>query len=288
MIDLSSESPDRVADWIEIVAASRRGTPFPVQKIQEISQRLANVSSVIIPHAFQSLQQRSRILGAHYPFTVDESYIATKKSVEDSVYLRLLFVTPGPWRAIPSTAWNVEAFSRLFEDVVDGALSTFFGANTHTINFGFPSRNGRPADFPSAVKWLSEKTNIRLGNAFRPPRKKDGGVDLFVWKSFSDKKPGIPIMLVQCTIMEDFINKIGDIDIRLWSSWLSSDIEPLVALAIPGLAHGDEIWSEITTRGILLDRLRLVESSQDAPPAIVPNDFEVLKAFVAGMSNSLH
>jgi hypothetical protein len=145
-------------------------------------------------------------LGSSYPFLVDDTFIVTKKSVDDSVYIQLLFLTSGGGVSTAGAVWNLEKASKLFEDIVENALKTFFGQNTKTVNFGFPSRSGRPPEFPAAVEWLSKKTNIRLGNAYRPPRKKDGGVDLFVWKSFSDNKPGIPIMLVQCTIKDDFIN----------------------------------------------------------------------------------
>lgn len=120
------------------------------------------------------------------------------------------------------------------------------------------------------------------------PEKKDGGVDLFVWKSFSDKRPGIPIMLVQCTIKDDFINKIGDIDLKLWSNWLSSDLEPLVALAIPGVVTKDEVWSEITTRGILLDRLRLIESCGDVVNSTKIENFDYLVRLVKEMADLVH
>lgn len=288
MIDLSNESSDRIADWFELLAASQQGRPLSIQRIQEVSLSFANLSSVLIPTAFRQLERRSQILGANYPFLVDEEYIVTRKSVADSVYLQLLCLTPGAGVSAVSEVWNVEKASKLFEDIVENALDSFFGLNTKTVNFGFPSRSGRPADFPAAVDWLSKKTNIRLGSAYRPPRKKDGGVDLFVWKSFSDNKPGIPIMLVQCTIKDDFINKIGDIDIRLWSSWLSSDIEPLVALAIPGVVNKDDQWREITTRGILLDRLRLVESCADIPHARQVENFDYLRRLVAEITELVH
>jgi hypothetical protein len=265
MIDLSTESNDRIADWIEVLSASQPGRPLSIQRIQDVSETFANLSPHQIPYALRLIDKRSDILGSSYPFQVDESFIVTRKSVQDSVYLQLLFLTPGSGIASASSVWNLEIASKLFEDITENSLHNFFGLNTHAVNFGFPSRNGRPAEFASAIEWLSKKTNIRLGSAYRPPRKKDGGVDLFVWKSFGDRRPGIPVMLVQCTIKDDFINKIGDIDIRLWSSWLSSDIEPLVALAVPGMVTKDDVWSEITTRGILLDRTRLVESCLDTP-----------------------
>ena len=287
MIDLSSESSDVISDWIESLAVVQKGRPLPIQKIQEISENFASVSTNRIPFSFSQLKKRAEILGTKYPFKVDDSYIVTSQTIEDSVYIQLLFLTPKSGISTQGRIYNIDVASKLFEDIAEQSLQTFFGANTQTLNFGFPSKSDRPAEFASAVKWLSEKTNIRLGNAYRPPRKKDGGVDLFVWKSFPDKRPGIPIMLVQCTVKDDFINKIGDIDLKLWANWLSSDIEPLVALAVPGVVTKDEIWSEITTRGILLDRLRLVQSSDNSLNKKVEN-LDYLTRLVKEMADLVH
>jgi hypothetical protein len=287
MIDLSSESSDVISDWIESLAVVQKGRPLPIQKIQEISENFAGISTNRIPFSFSQLKKRAEILGAKYPFKVDDSYIVTSQTIEDSVYIQLLFLTPKSGISTQGRIYNLDVASKLFEDIAEQSLQTFFGANTQTLNFGFPSKSDRPAEFASAVKWLSERTNIRLGNAYRPPRKKDGGVDLFVWKSFPDKRPGIPIMLVQCTIKDDFINKIGDIDLKLWANWLSSDIEPLVALAVPGVVTKDEIWSEITTRGILLDRLRLVQSSDNSLNKKVEN-LDYLTRLVKEMADLVH
>jgi hypothetical protein len=287
MIDLSSESSDVISDWIETLAVVQKGRPLPIQKIQEISENFASISTNRIPFSFSQLKKRAEILGTKYPFKVDDSYIVTSQTIEDSVYIQLLFLTPKSGISTQGKIYNLDIASKLFEDIAEQSLQTFFGANTQTLNFGFPSKSDRPAEFAAAVKWLSEKTNIRLGNAYRPPRKKDGGVDLFVWKSFPDKRPGIPIMLVQCTIKDDFINKIGDIDLKLWANWLSSDIEPLVALAVPGVVTKDEIWSEITTRGILLDRLRLVQSSDNSLNKKVEN-LDYLTRLVKEMADLVH
>jgi len=287
MIDLSSESSDVITDWIESLAVVQKGRPLPIQKIQEISENFASISANRIPFSFSQLKKRAEILGTKYPFKVDDSYIVTSQTIEDSVYIQLLFLTPKSGISTQGKIYNLDIASKLFEDIAEQSLQTFFGANTQTLNFGFPSKSDRPAEFAAAVKWLSEKTNIRLGNAYRPPRKKDGGVDLFVWKSFPDKRPGIPIMLVQCTIKDDFINKIGDIDLKLWANWLSSDIEPLVALAVPGVVTKDEIWSEITTRGILLDRLRLVQSSDNSLNKKVEN-LDYLTRLVKEMADLVH
>jgi hypothetical protein len=288
MIDLSNESSNAIADWIEALSVSQSGKPLSVQKVQEVSNSFANVGSNLIPYAFRILEKRKQILGDSYPFTLDESFIVTNRKVQESLYIQLLFLTPKVGLFTSGKTWNLEIASQLFEEISENALSGFFGNNTRTLNFGFPSRSGRPAEFGAAVEWLSKKSNIRLGNAFRPPRKKDGGVDIFVWKHFSDNQPGIPIMLVQCTIKDDFINKIGDIDLRLWANWLSSDIEPLVALAIPGVVIKEEIWSEITTRGILLDRLRLVELGTNITKFPKIENLSYLETVIAELSEHIN
>ncbi len=288
MIDLSGENSSTVADWIEVLAASQSGKPLSIQKVQEISQNFANVGQNIIPFAFRLMKKRKQVLKDLYPFIIDDTFIVTRETVGNSFYLQMLFLTPKAGLFTSGANWNLEKASQLFEDLTEKALSSFFGSNTHTANFGFPSRSGRPAEFSAAVEWLSKKTNIRLGNAFRPPRKKDGGVDLFVWKSFSDGQPGIPVMLVQCTIREDFINKIGDIDLRLWANWLSSDIEPLVALAVPGVVTKEEVWNEITTRGILLDRMRLTELASNVHDFSDVENRDYLEKLISEFAEHIH
>ena len=288
MIDLSSESSTTIADWIEALAVTQSGKPLSMQKIQTISETFAGIAPNVIPFAVRLMEKRKSILGDAYPFQIDDTYVVTRSTTQDSLYIQLLFLTSKVGLFTSGNSWNLELASQLFEDITESALSSFFGKKTRTLNFGFPSRNGRPAEFAAAVEWLSKKTNIRLGNAYRPPRKKDGGVDLFVWKSFSDNQPGVPIMLVQCTIREDYINKIGDIDLRLWANWLSSDLEPLVALAVPGVVTKEEVWGEITTRGILLDRIRLVELGEESKDSTPVEGLEYLANCSAELAEHLH
>ena len=288
MIDLSSESSTTIADWIEALAVTQSGKPLSMQKIQTISETFAGIAPNVIPFAVRLMEKRKSILGDAYPFQIDDTYVVTRSTTQDSLYIQLLFLTSKVGLFTSGNSWNLELASKLFEDITERALSSFFGKKTRTLNFGFPSRNGRPAEFAAAVEWLSKKTNIRLGNAYRPPRKKDGGVDLFVWKSFSDNQPGVPIMLVQCTIREDYINKIGDIDLRLWANWLSSDLEPLVALAVPGVVTKEEVWGEITTRGILLDRIRLVELGEESKDLTPVEGLEYLANCSAELAEHIH
>jgi len=288
MIDLSSEGSTTIADWIEALTVTQSGRPLSMQRIQSVSESFASIAPNVIPFAIRLMEKRKSVLGDSYPFQIDDSYVVTRSTVRDSLYIKLLYLTSKVGLFTSGNNWNLELASQLFEDMAEQALSGFFGKNTKTLNFGFPSRNGRPAEFAAAVEWLSKKTNIRLVNAYRPPRKKDGGVDIFVWKSFSDNQPGVPIMLVQCTIREDYINKIGDIDLRLWANWLSSDLEPLVALAVPGVVTKEEVWGEITTRGILLDRLRLVELGQEASNTNSIEGVDYIEKCISELAEHIH
>lgn len=262
ILDLSQETLDTICDWIETVALAQNGKPLSIQRAQELAENQINVDDALVARAFAKLAIRKKSLSERYPFEVEDNFIIAVKNAETMPYSQLLLVTPGNVvRTVKS--WSISYSAKVFEKTSENSLSSFFGSSTKTVNFGHPSEVGRPAEFPAAVAWLSQLTNVRLGNSYRPPRKKDGGVDIFVWKDFGDKKPGIPLLLVQCTIMADYVNKIGDIDIRLWASWLSSDIDPLASLAVPGYVPEQNKWDEIATRGMLFDRERLVKLSNE-------------------------
>jgi hypothetical protein len=216
------------------------------------------LSEAEIVDGFLVSVERKNTMASSYPFDCSESYIVVSKTGVLSAYEKFLYLSP--WSASRILdSWSLELGSKAFEYLAQECMADFFGEGTQSVNFGHPSDVGRPSEFNEAVKWLANKANIKIGAAYRPPRRKDGGVDLFVWKAFSDGKAGSPILMVQCTIAKEYINKIGDIDIALWSSWLSTDVNPLAALAVPFTISNRHDWEEISTRGILLDRGRLIE-----------------------------
>jgi hypothetical protein len=147
----------------------------------------------------------------------------------------------------------------LFEEFVALILTEYLGSNSHALAFGWPSKLGRPQEFNLAIEWLAAKMGIEPGSAFRPPRRKDGGVDVVAWKNFGDKRSGFPIYLVQCTLQRDFLPKSRDIDLRLWAGWLEMDRDPLAVLAVPKTISPGELWNEISANAIVLDRIRLSE-----------------------------
>ena len=257
MLDLSAASNDVIADFLEIVAKALYPKPLAISEAYEIASNQARVPEMRVNAAFQVIQKRKSLLGAKYPFLAEVNYVCQKGAEEFDVYSTLLIVSaPSELRHVP--AWNIATAAKIMEHTVEKCFSGFFGSGTNTVNFGFPSEIDRPSDFSEAVAWLSRRTGIPVGAGYRAARFKDGGVDIFVWKQFPDGKPGVPLLLLQCTIQEKFADKISDVDRRLWSSWLSSDIDPVVGLCVPNIVTSLEAWNEITTRGLLFDRTRLV------------------------------
>ena len=106
MIDLSAESPDRIADWIELLSAAQVNKPLSLQRIISISEDQARISPNITTFAFRLLEKRAKLIGANYPFTLGEHSIATRKSVGQSIYLRLLLLTPGIGVQGICSGWN--------------------------------------------------------------------------------------------------------------------------------------------------------------------------------------
>lgn len=257
MFDLSNSSVDALCDFLEIVAAANYPRPVSITEARELAAQHASVNEYKVNAAFLKLQARKLVLGDKYPFLVADEYICKSNSESFPIYLAFLALSgPGPLRYV--AAWNLTTAAKVMERIVEKCFTQFFGEGTRSVNFGFPSEVNRPSEFSEAVKWLSDKTGIPVGSGYRPTRYKDGGVDIFVWKQFQDKNPGVPILLLQCTIQEKFIDKIGDVDRRLWASWLSSDIDPIVGLCVPNTVESSETWAEVTTRGLLFDRVRLM------------------------------
>ena len=104
-----------------------------------------------------------------------------------------------------------------------------------------------------AVLWEKEKP------PHRPPRRKDGGVDVVAWRPFRDFRNGFPVYLVQVTCEKNYSHKIYDVDLRLWSGWLNLDADPVSVLAVPTTISPGEEWNEISSRVVVLERLRICE-----------------------------
>jgi hypothetical protein len=246
-----SRRTDKVADWIEVTAL-RRGTSLGAQALQDLGNEVG-FSAADVALGMTTMRRRARLLGSAYPFMAGAG-IAARQEAPERVWTALLLMSAdSPVRA----SLDITAAAEHLERITAESVRTLYGPGTSSVRFGWPSEDGRPADFSQAVQWLAQRMGVPTGGAYRPPHMKDGGVDVVAWRPFPDGRSGFPVLLAQCTLEKDFAHKAADIDLRLWSGWLAMDVDPATALAIPDVVPAGEEWNRLAARTVVLDRIRL-------------------------------
>lgn len=256
MADLDLSNREEYADWIETTVLAR-GSHLGLDLIIASGADDCGLGEAQVSLGLKTMRQRESWLGESYPFHVGDVAVQPRPGAENSVYACLLMLSPNsPARQLMFRSPTNE-MAVTFEKLVAAASKKLLGDGSSAVRFGWPSDEGRPQNFHSAIEWLAQKMGISAGSAFRPPLRKDGGVDVVAWRPFPDAKSGFPVVLVQCTLQSDFVPKARDIDVRNWSGWLTLDIDPLTVLAIPGTIAKREDWDEIALRSLILDRVRI-------------------------------
>lgn len=279
--DLLVQGRESVADWIETTAFVRTKATWAVDTIATLAAEELGLEAAAVHGGLLAMQRRARQLNSAYPFVVSSLAVKRLAHARQSPYIAMLFLTPGaPARQLVHRS-STEVMEVAFERIVERAFKSFWGPQSKAIRFGSPSDMGRPPEFDLAIAWLAKETGLPEGHGYRQPRRKDGGVDVVAWRPFPDGKPGIPLVLVQCTLQSELVSKSADIDTRLWASWLRLDVDPMTALAVPQVVTSGEQWNEITLRSLLLDRIRLASLSD---PDGVPDE---MGGWIVETSNEL-
>lgn len=277
MLDQSRfRSTVQFADFLELLILGRGSQSISRHALHASMPSHWVVEDLHLSVGLREMSRRQEILTDRYPFSVEDGFVVHHGG--GSLYKSMLSLSALHHVLGDSMENGSEGVAEVFEVVVERALSSFLGANTRVVNFGWPSRSGRPAEFPAAVSWLAHQMGIDAGVAYRNPRRKDGGVDLVVWKDFRDRRVGVPVVLCQVTIQRNFVPKSRDIDRRIWAGWLAMDTEPIVALCVPFVLEKNEEWFEVSRNALPLDRLRLCGECVDS--SAISEDEETIIARV--------
>ncbi|MGH8953447.1 MAG: hypothetical protein ACRDVF_00395 [Microbacterium sp.] len=255
-------SPEAIADWVETSLLVRNSGSLALDRTLQLGREELGVSGNRVSMALQVMSQRANTLGVLYPFEVVDGIAVKRRQNSPFVnsYATLLLLTPSSVARQIVPGLSVAGMSELMEDIATRALSNYWGPGGEAIRFGYPSTHGRPKEFDQAVVWLANRIGVSPGLGYRPPRRKDGGVDVVAWRRFFDKRAGFPLALAQCTIQEEKFTKTTDIDVRLWSTWLALDRDPLSILVLPGtVQRAGPYWAQLTSVVTVIERLRLVE-----------------------------
>lgn len=254
---------NKVADWIEIMALAR-GTSLGSDALHREGAAFG-FSAADVGLGLTTMQRRAALLGNAYPFVAGAGAAARQDASARAWTALLLMSSESPTRSgldLPVAAAHLEV-------IATESMRSLYGPGTSAIRFAWPSEDGRPPEFPDAIRWLAELMHVPIGAAYRPPYAKDGGVDVVAWRPFPDGRSGFPVLLAQCTLERDYAHKAADVDVRVWAGWLALDIDPATALAIPDVVAPGEEWNALAARTVILDRVRLAAlisaQEQDRP-----------------------
>lgn len=256
-----------VADAIELELLTSGANARPMSWVRAGSVASLDAKATDLDLAVSTIHRRAQLLEAKYPIEVTSSGLRRSPSDGRSVYEAMLLVTTGNLSVgFPSV--HLSGAAELFEHIVTDAARVLLGEGAKAVRFGYPGDPGRPPEFPLAIPWLVKQMKLKGGTAYRDPARKDGGVDVVAWRPFPDGRPGFPIQLIQVTLERNFSHKAGDVNARLWSLLLGLDVDPTSVLAIPRTLPEDKRWSEIATRAILLERVRIAGLTPSHPPLL--------------------
>jgi hypothetical protein len=254
-----------IADAIELELLTGEANARPMSWVRAGSAASVDAKSTDVNLAVSTIHRRAQLLEAKYPIEVTNAGLKRRSSSGRGVYEAMLLLTTGnPSVGFPAA--HLPGAAELFEHIVTHAARVLLGEGSEAVRFGYPGDPARPPEFPLAIPWLVKRMKLKGGTAYRDPARKDGGVDVVAWRPFPDGRPGFPIQLIQVTLEKNFSHKAGDINARLWSLLLGLDVDPTSVLAIPRTLSEDKRWSEVATRAILLERVRIAGLTPSHPP----------------------
>ena len=278
----ASASPERHADWVELLALSKADHNGSLQDIVQELRRSGSVEDVesdedepvldigsektqiIAEGAFSEIEDRLSACGtdpALYPFEVTAQYIQERPRDEvSSVYQFLLLLSKFGKDAGPAAADGADLFERLS---AVAALQYFGGADrgVETYLFGFPRRVA-PAGFKAALDDLCYRMGEGGGCRKRPTLKdqKDAKLDLAVWRRFEDRRHGQLIGFGQCATGENWPGKLTELQptgfCRMWM-YDCPTVDPVRLFFVPFRVES-ATWDQVCINGgIPFDRCRI-------------------------------
>ena len=231
--------------------------------------------------ALGEIELRDKYCNGRYPFFTKNRSVMLKEfgeehELDSRVYFYLLLAT------------RLNMTDRKMANGVDGALlferlsslvaQQYFGNKAQTFVFGTGTKGGFQEKIPMLAKEMEE------GGGYKDPegsshREKDGGLDIVVWKPFSDRKKGKLIGFGQCKTGTDWRNQVWtttpDDFCKTFFS-IQPYVEPVKLFFVAEQFYQDR--ERIHRRGgVFFDRCRMMEflPMPTDIPANLCNDMDV-------------
>lgn len=203
--------------------------------------------------------ERARVLGKAYPFSLERNVLRYSPklgaSSGRSYLFHLLFASVSPEFISPTARHQFEIESKY-------ALLQFFGGES--FHFGWTKHNANLGTIQKRIETLCSETTIGW-TARRPvnvsPQNKDVGVDLLIWRHFSDRRANTLVLVGQCASGRDWPSKLATPAIRKLEDCLSETRNGAWVNCFCTPFHiAEKNWRDSARAhdGVICDRIRLV------------------------------
>jgi hypothetical protein len=136
--------------------------------------------------------------------------------------------------------------------------------------FGWPQTTGRrrtPGESTLLGRLIRDFAREAHERFDKQPssRFKDRGVDVICWVPFPDGRSCQIVLLLQCAAGHNWADK-HSVPLGAWIQYIHWACDPVIGFAVPCVI-ADGIWHDTSRdKGILLDRVRIVNSVADGVP----------------------
>lgn len=218
----------------------------------------------MVSDAFAAINQRSRMLGQGYPFTLENDTLRGKADWKEfapySFCLALSLAYSHPqWAAQFGNDFTEQG--ELFELLSAEAVQKLLGWEVFRTGW---SRSKTTA-LRGVARDVAERLSEFTGELTRWTKAegKEAGLDLVSFRPFSDGRPGTPVLLWQCASGRDWSKKLKTPDLRIWGKAIDFTISPNKGFSMPfALDDNDFRYHANIVDGLLLDRGRLLSPGQ--------------------------
>ena len=224
-----------------------------------------------VEEAWSELRERKRLLENGYPIDIRNTHLRRKTRWQDvpahSFCLALSFAEWYPdWAN--SFGRDHREQGELFEILAEESLKRSFGEwEVYRTGWSTTNSNQLSVVVQKVATWLGEPPTGTI-KRWTKPAAKEAGLDLLCFRPMPDRKPGIPIYLVQCASGVPsnplWEHKLKTPDVGLWCKLVDFAVSPRRAFATPFAFHDDDFVRYCrAVEGMFLDRFRILAPARE-------------------------
>lgn len=248
-----------VADWVELsisVANKSFSKAAVASAIEGVAGKEPSEDSIV--SIWRELERRQRLYSRSF-FCIEDRLIEPGNGCQPPEYLACLLLS------LYGAQGRAHRPAKLFERLSCEAIRCYLSGRA--VVFGWPCD---PDDRSDEEEESQIKRRIRgVAKALRerfcespPARFNDRGLDVVGWIPFVDSRSSQIVVLVQSTVARNWKDK-PPVPLDSWCQYIHWACSPVKAFAVPRIVKHNE-WHEASLeKGILFDRVRIVNSLSD-------------------------